>query len=451
MQDMQLMLLSITAGALIGLLTNWLAIRMLFRPWKEKKLLGKRLPLTPGLIPRRQDELADKLGEIVQKELLTPEGVAKAVKRVDVEFAVKRSAVHAISDTLNEAPTAGELLVRLFGEDTLVGSKRWLTERAVAFLRSEAGRRRLETMADSLYDHLRGSLSTGEVRRELAQGFAKPLYLQLTQGNLSWQDALPESLRTLIGERLEAQLDPLLQGAADWMQDPAVVEAIAKMLQEKVENIPLIGPMAKGFLTPDRVASDIVPRLQNVILSTSTRHLVESKLADMLGKFWSRPVAGYLGRMSPDDLNGLLDSLLGNVLDRLFRDREESRASFRDLLVNGLLAGANEAAVGDLLDRILEGLFQWNLRDLYIGHTEETDRLITKAWRYLRGEIIESVPEVLDALNVREIVREQVASYPIPTLEKLILSVVHRELRLITVLGGVLGAIIGFVQALILI
>ena len=54
---------------------------------------------------------------------------------------------------------------------------------------------------------------------------------------------------------------------------------------------------------------------------------------------------------------------------------------------------------------------------------------------------------MLDALAIREVVREQIQSFPIPALEKLILGVVNKELKMITYLGGILGAVIGLIQA----
>ena len=38
-------------GALIGGITNTLAIKMLFHPYEAKHLFGKRVPLTPGVVP----------------------------------------------------------------------------------------------------------------------------------------------------------------------------------------------------------------------------------------------------------------------------------------------------------------------------------------------------------------------------------------------------------------
>ena len=40
-------------GAAIGYITNDIAIRMLFRPHKAVYVFGRRLPFTPGIVPRK--------------------------------------------------------------------------------------------------------------------------------------------------------------------------------------------------------------------------------------------------------------------------------------------------------------------------------------------------------------------------------------------------------------
>ncbi|MEI4790369.1 DUF445 family protein [Bacillus sp. FJAT-53060] len=67
----------IVIGAVIGATTNHLAIKMLFRPYKPYYLFGKNLPFTPGLIPKRRDEVAKQVGVMVMEHLLTPEGIQK--------------------------------------------------------------------------------------------------------------------------------------------------------------------------------------------------------------------------------------------------------------------------------------------------------------------------------------------------------------------------------------
>ena len=64
-------------GALIGWLTNYIAIKMLFHPREEKRILGVRLQ---GVFPRRQQALAKKVGEVVATELVSGEDISRAMK-----------------------------------------------------------------------------------------------------------------------------------------------------------------------------------------------------------------------------------------------------------------------------------------------------------------------------------------------------------------------------------
>ena len=58
-------------GAVIGYFTNFLAVKMLFRPYKPWKIFGFTLPFTPGIVPRRKDELAHAIGNAVGNYLFT--------------------------------------------------------------------------------------------------------------------------------------------------------------------------------------------------------------------------------------------------------------------------------------------------------------------------------------------------------------------------------------------
>ncbi|MCL2501213.1 MAG: DUF445 family protein [Defluviitaleaceae bacterium] len=74
-------------GAVIAFSTNWIAIVMLFRPHTEKRIMGFRVPFTPGLVPREKAKLGRKLGEAIQKHLLTPEVLTQSLADPDKFFA----------------------------------------------------------------------------------------------------------------------------------------------------------------------------------------------------------------------------------------------------------------------------------------------------------------------------------------------------------------------------
>ena len=59
-------------AAAIGWGTNHLAVRMLFHPREERRILGLRVQ---GVFPKRQQALAEKLGQLVARELFSMEDV----------------------------------------------------------------------------------------------------------------------------------------------------------------------------------------------------------------------------------------------------------------------------------------------------------------------------------------------------------------------------------------
>jgi uncharacterized membrane protein YheB (UPF0754 family) len=59
-------------GALIGYVTNKIAVEMLFRPLKPIYIGKFHLPFTPGIIPKGQERLGKAIGNAVGNNLLTP-------------------------------------------------------------------------------------------------------------------------------------------------------------------------------------------------------------------------------------------------------------------------------------------------------------------------------------------------------------------------------------------
>jgi len=103
-------------GAVIGYITNDIAIRMLFRPHKAVYIGKWRLPFTPGIVPRRKDQLAKILGEaIVEKffnaddlEIVFTTGIADAVADRFLALLKSDASLSALSEHV--PPEAAEKL-----------------------------------------------------------------------------------------------------------------------------------------------------------------------------------------------------------------------------------------------------------------------------------------------------------------------------------------------------
>ncbi|KAA3601467.1 MAG: DUF445 family protein [Calditrichaeota bacterium] len=73
-------LISVSIGAVIGLVTNWLALKMIFRPFEAKKIGNFTIPFTPGIIPKDREKLAEKIGNVVGEHLVTADEISKVIK-----------------------------------------------------------------------------------------------------------------------------------------------------------------------------------------------------------------------------------------------------------------------------------------------------------------------------------------------------------------------------------
>ena len=74
-------------GAIIGYVTNYIAVKMLFRPYKQKRIGKLKIPFTPGIIPKRQPQIAKAVGKAVGENLFTEEDIKKSFSVM--EFNVK--------------------------------------------------------------------------------------------------------------------------------------------------------------------------------------------------------------------------------------------------------------------------------------------------------------------------------------------------------------------------
>lgn len=66
-------------GAVIGYITNDIAIRMLFRPHEPKYILGIHIPFTPGIIPKEKSRIAASIGKAVSENLMNREVLEKSL------------------------------------------------------------------------------------------------------------------------------------------------------------------------------------------------------------------------------------------------------------------------------------------------------------------------------------------------------------------------------------
>jgi uncharacterized membrane protein YheB (UPF0754 family) len=176
-------------GAVIGYVTNDIAIRMLFRPLTEKRLFGLRLPFTPGIIPRRRYELAESIARMVSRELITPDAVRQQLANPEFRQRLESNVQSLLAELLDRPLSA---LAGADSEALLASLQRFLADALAGFFSSRS------------FIHGARTLIGGGVRRLYGLTLG-----ELLRGPADRQDG-PGARRAGLGDWVAERLLPLL-------------------------------------------------------------------------------------------------------------------------------------------------------------------------------------------------------------------------------------------------
>lgn len=137
-------------GGLIGWATNWVAVRMIFRPRRPVRLLGFTFQ---GLLPRRRSDLARSVADTVERDLISVDDVQQVVHGM-VKGERVRALLHERVDRLvaQQIEKLGPM-VKMFVPGDLVSSlKAKVEEEVILFIESMSGELR-QGIAEQLDVH----------------------------------------------------------------------------------------------------------------------------------------------------------------------------------------------------------------------------------------------------------------------------------------------------------
>jgi uncharacterized membrane protein YheB (UPF0754 family) len=95
-------------GAAIGWLTNYVAIKLLFKPHRKVEIFGLNIQ---GVIPKRRKEISRSIARAIEKELLSSEDLAKVLSGLnweeEIERTVEEAVEHRFSSKMSSIPVIG--------------------------------------------------------------------------------------------------------------------------------------------------------------------------------------------------------------------------------------------------------------------------------------------------------------------------------------------------------
>ncbi|MCI7812308.1 MAG: DUF445 family protein [Lachnospiraceae bacterium] len=246
-------------GAVIGYCTNYIAVKMLFRPLKPIKIGNYTLPFTPGIIPKGKDRLARALGKAVGEELLTKKDMEDALLADEMKQMVRDSVAVGIEE---DQKTIGQ---HIEGWMTPEKAKEWNV-------------RMVDLVSEKIVNGLQ-KMGIGElIAREGGR-----IIKEKTEGtflSMMINDNLIQSIVTPVGEEAEKYLE--VHGTEKIK--PIVEKEICHLEENRIEAVlEGVGTDAKqiGSLAENVYEEIVRKKGQDIIGKIHVAEIVEQKVQQM--------------------------------------------------------------------------------------------------------------------------------------------------------------------------
>jgi uncharacterized membrane protein YheB (UPF0754 family) len=400
-------------GAFIGYFTNYVAIRMLFRPLEPWRVFGVRIPLTPGVLPARRAEFANRIGRMVGRHLLGPNDVGRALEKEDLRRQLKGAVMEKVFHLLErETGSIASLIppnMRDFIYEIIIRLRHEATRKAFEYLESDIC---AESVRNFLYSKGDEILST-EVRallgRELCEriesGAAEQIRnLLVSEGVVTilgdfvdnqtaalfnsestLRELLPAALTTSLVDTLEKEVFDILDRT---LKDPdsvsVVRDGIIQAIHSGFGSLEGISGLLASFINVDKLVARF-PEFPDRIATEVIRGLEAEK------------TRGHISQTIRERLNALLDRPLSSILETIpFRRAEALRRLFKRKVMECL---RGETTAGFILSAVSGGMARIGEKPLgsVLGMT-----LSEAGLTEIRAKAAESAIQALRSATVKE-------------------------------------------------
>jgi uncharacterized membrane protein YheB (UPF0754 family) len=377
--------LPLVIGVTAGLLTNAIAIWMLFHPY-EPVYLGPVRVMPKGAIPKEIDRIAKRIGETVGKELLTSEDIARTLgsnafrERFDETL---RDALHAIlhrelgplRDMVTPAQAAGlestlqRLLEKLVQALEFYFQSPDFEERVRGFTRSLTGEFRDRPLSVLLTAELQADLAgasreiwvsvreSPEFARVIAEAVDrvvegvlvsdKPVRHYVPAGAVNLGEAVVSQYLPLLLERLGQVLDHPSTRAS---LQQTLRRFVNRFLEEQQSWKRMIGRLVITERTLAQTVQAIeqggVDEIAALLREPEVQGRVARAVNEGVEDLLDRPVSELLASVTPERAQRIRGVLVERIL-YLFRHPTTEEVVLRR--IDAALAGAGERTVGEVL------------------------------------------------------------------------------------------------------
>ncbi|PVE15981.1 DUF445 domain-containing protein [Clostridium perfringens] len=494
---MKIYIIGALIGAVIGYITNWLAIKMLFRPREAKYIFGMKLPFTPGLIPKEKSRIANKVGETVGTHLLNSDSLSKALKDDKIKAKFNEVAKEKINQVINSNSTLEESLKNTLGENYYALNGNMINNITKTILESiqeeefknkvkfyivDSIKERLNKKPEKIIDFINSNkfreviintLEEEKTRDIIGKALLKEVKT-LGKEDLTIEEVIPENIKPYIEEYVKSQKDTLVDIIKNLLRDDEVSHKIKSAIND---NIPSIVSM---FLSGDVIYGKLVSLVDKSLSEEENKEYICDAALAFVHESMKKKVSDVINNVGEEKLEVISDALgdkiskklnteenIDSIISKLnckissFNSYEEIiKVLFNDyenILIDNIdsmisqIVNNNQISgeISKIIEKVFDKFLQNSLNNICYNK-QNLENSIMSILDNLYNDFVENKSaKVLEIVDISSIVEEQINAFEVDYAEEIIIGIANKELKAITWLGALLGGILGILSPLL--
>ncbi len=494
---MKIYIIGALIGAVIGYITNWLAIKMLFRPREAKYIFGMKLPFTPGLIPKEKSRIANKVGETVGTHLLNSDSLSKALKDDKIKAKFNEVAKEKINQVINSNSTLEDSLKNTLGENYYALKENMINNIAKTILESvkeeefknkvkfyivDSIKEGLNKNPEKIIDFINSNkfreviintLEEEKTRDIIGKALLKEVKT-LGKEDLTIEEVIPENIKPYIEEYVKSQKDTLVDIIKNLLRDDEVSYKIKSAIND---NIPSIVSM---FLSGDVIYGKLVSLVDKSLNEEENKEYICDAALAFVHESMKKKVSDVINTVGEEKLEVISDALGDKIskklnteenIDSIIRKLNCKISSFssyeeiikvlfndyENILIDNIdsmisqIVNNNQlyGEISKIIEKVFDKFLQNSLNDICYNKQNLENSIMSILDNLYNDFVKNKSAKVLEIVDISSIVEEQINAFEVDYAEEIIIGIANKELKAITWLGALLGGILGILSPLL--